>query len=84
MHKRFALNGLAIVGLAFGASASAEDAPGFYAGASIVESSVEVSDADFDSSDTSFKIFGGYAFNQNFAVELAWFDAGSPDEQVGL
>jgi OmpA-OmpF porin, OOP family len=82
MDKRLALNGLAIVGLAFGAAAYAEEAPGFYAGASVGQSSVEVSEVDFDGSDTAFKIFGGYAFNQNFALELAWFDAGSPDEAV--
>lgn len=83
MYKRMALNGLAIVGLTFGAAVHAEVAPGFYAGASIGEASIEVEDADFDSSDTSFKVFGGYSFNQYFAVELAWFDAGNPDERFG-
>jgi OmpA-OmpF porin, OOP family len=83
MHKRTALNGLAIVSLAFGAAAYAEDAPGFYVGASLGEASVEVNEASFDGSDTSFKVFGGYAFNQHFAVEAAWFDGGKADESFG-
>lgn len=83
MHKRIALNGLAIVSLAFGAAAYAEDAPGFYVGASVGEASVELSDVDFDESDTSFKVFGGYAFNQYFAVEAAWFDGGKAEERFG-
>jgi OmpA-OmpF porin, OOP family len=83
MHKRFALNGLALISLAFGATAYAEDEPGFYLGASVGKASVEVSDADFDNSDTAFKIFGGYAFNEYFGVELAWFDGGTPDERFG-
>jgi OOP family OmpA-OmpF porin len=83
MQKRFALNGLAMLGLAFGAAANAEDAPGFYAGASLGEASVEVSDAGFDGSDTSFKVFGGYTFNQHFAVEATYFDGGSAEERAG-
>jgi OOP family OmpA-OmpF porin len=82
MEKRFALNGLAILGLAFGAAANADDAPGFYAGASVGEASVEV-DGGFDGSDTSFKVFGGYSFNQHFAAELTYFDGGSAEERVG-
>lgn len=83
MYKRMALNGLAIACLAFGAAAHAEVTPGFYAGASVGKLSIEVDDVDFDSSDTSFKVFGGYSFNQYLAVELAWFDGGNPDESFG-
>jgi OmpA-OmpF porin, OOP family len=83
MQKRSALNGLLIMGLAFGAAANADDAPGFYAGASLGEASVEVDDVDFDGSDTSFKVFGGYSFNQHFALELAYFDGGNADERIG-
>jgi Outer membrane protein beta-barrel domain len=80
MYKRFALNGLAMIGLLAGASAYAEQAPGFYVGAGIGDATVEVDDVDFDASDTAFKVFGGYSFNQYFAVELTYFDGGSPSE----
>ncbi len=32
--------------------------------------------ANVDDSDTGFKVFGGYSFNSNFAVELSYFDLG--------
>ena len=83
MHKRFALNVFALAGFVLGAEAYAEEATGFYAGASVGQASVEVSEVDFDGSDTAFKVFGGYAINSNFAVELAWFDGGSADERFG-
>lgn len=83
MYKRFALGSLAILGLAAGAAAHADVTPGFYAGASLGESSIEVDGADFDASDTAFKVFGGYLFNQHFAVEASWFDGGAPDERAG-
>jgi OOP family OmpA-OmpF porin len=80
MYKRIALNGLAMIGLLAGASAYAEQASGFYAGAGIGDATIEVDDVDFDASDTAFKVFGGYSFNQNFAVELTYFDGGAPKE----
>jgi OOP family OmpA-OmpF porin len=80
MYKRIALNGLAMLGLLAGATAYAEQAPGFYAGVGIGEATIEVDDVDFDASDTAFKVFGGYSFNENFAVELTYFDGGSPNE----
>ena len=51
---------------------------GFYLGASVGDTSVELS--DFDESDTSWKGFGGYIFDMpvlDFAVELAYVDFGS-------
>ena len=83
MRKRMAFNGFAIVSLAFGAAAHAEEAPGFYAGASIGEGTVKVDSVDFDESDTSFKVFGGYSFNQNFAIELAYLDGGDAEMSIG-
>lgn len=83
MLKRIALNGLAVAGLALGTTVSAQESTGLYLGASLGEASVEIADADFDGSDTAFKVFGGYAFNDNFAVELAWFDGGNADEDYG-
>lgn len=84
MYKRIALNGLAMIGLLAGASAYAEQAPGFYAGVGIGEASVKVDDVDFDASDTAFKVFGGYSVNQYFAVELTYFDGGAPSEDFSF
>lgn len=69
--------------LAMGMTGSAVAANGFYAGASIGEASIDacgdaaaVGATSCDDSDTSWKIFGGYELNQNFAVEAAWVDLG--------
>ena len=51
---------------------------GFYLGASVGDTSVELD--DFDESDTSWKAFGGYIFDMpvvDFAVEAAYIDFGS-------
>jgi OOP family OmpA-OmpF porin len=78
MYKHFGLSGLAVLGLMAGVAAQAEIQPGFYAGASVGQSSIDV--GELDDSDTSFKVFGGYTFNDYFAVELAYFDGGSVEE----
>jgi OOP family OmpA-OmpF porin len=75
---------LAMLGLLAGASAYADQAPGFYAGAGIGQATVKVDDADFDASDTAFKVFGGYNFNNNFAAEATYFDGGAPGETFDL
>ena len=36
----------------------------------------------FDSSSTSYRIYGGYAFNDYFALEAGYLDLGEFDEQV--
>jgi OmpA-OmpF porin, OOP family len=84
MYKRVALNGLAMLGLLAGASAYADQAPGFYAGAGIGQATVKVDDSAFDDSDTAFKVFGGYNFNNNFAAEVTYFDGGAPGESFDL
>lgn len=80
MYKRVALNGLAVLGLLAGAAAHADVQPGFYVGAGVGQATLEVDGSGFDADDTSFKVFGGYAFNQNFAVELTYLNGGKPDE----
>ena len=68
------------------APASAE----FYLGASAGESTLETSDTfdgeeyDFEASDTHFKVFGGYMFNEYFGVEAAFLDLGALDDRVGF
>jgi len=88
MHKRMALNGLALLGLLASSNVLAEIQPGFYAGVGLGTATVEL-DADpalanfkFDSDDTAFKVFGGYNFNQYFALEAAYFDGGEAEETV--
>jgi OmpA-OmpF porin, OOP family len=83
MNKRVALNGLVLAGMFASASVLADVQPGFYAGASVGKASIEVDGAGFDADDTAFKVFGGYNFNANFAVELAFIDGGKPDERFG-
>jgi OOP family OmpA-OmpF porin len=72
----------AALSLAYAGTAAAEVEPGFYAGVGVGQSTVEVDDIDFDEDDTGFKVFGGYQFNQYFAVELAYIDGGSPDANI--
>lgn len=62
----------------------------FYAGASIGEATLETSDSldgqdfDFEASDTAFKVFGGYMFNDYFGVEVAYYDGGDQDDRFGF
>jgi OOP family OmpA-OmpF porin len=83
MIKRVALNGLVLAGMFASASALAAD-PGFYAGAGVGKASIEEDVTGFDADDTAFKVFGGYNFNKNFAVEVAYFDGGNPDDRIGI
>jgi len=86
MHKRMALNGLALLGLLASTNVLAEIQPGFYAGVGLGTATIEIDeDVDgfkFDADDTAFKVFGGYNFNQYFALEAAYFDAGKPEETI--
>jgi OOP family OmpA-OmpF porin len=86
MHKRLGLTALAALGLMAATAAQADTQPGFYAGAGI--GTTKISDDAFDGtgiddSDTGFKIFGGYDFNQNFAVEVGYFDFGEASAREG-
>jgi OmpA-OmpF porin, OOP family len=82
MYKRLGLTALAAFALTAALAAqSAEVQPGFYAGASLGTTKInddgfDAAGIDVDDSDTGFKIFGGYSFNKNFAVELSYFDLG--------
>jgi OmpA-OmpF porin, OOP family len=81
-----ATKGLAILSLtsamAFAGPVSAQDA-GFFVGGSIGQSDTDeeitaglIDSGSVDGKDTAWKIFGGYMFNRNFGVELAYIDAG--------
>ena len=82
MRSNVWLGCIAVLGLsALSAAASAADAnPGFYIGAGVGEARIDVDDIDFDESDTAFKLFGGYRFNDYFSIELAYFDGGTAEE----
>jgi OOP family OmpA-OmpF porin len=84
MYKRVAINGLAVLGLLAGASAYADHGPGFYAGVGLGDATVVADDVGimFDESDSAFKVFGGYSFSEHIAVELTYFDGGSPSQHV--
>jgi OmpA-OmpF porin, OOP family len=70
--------------------ALAADYQGFYAGAGAGQMSVD-SDADldgtslsFDDSDTAFRIFGGWQFNENFGIEAGYVDGGKASETIDV
>jgi OOP family OmpA-OmpF porin len=70
---------LLVGGLVLAGPARADEATGFYLGGSIGQS--EIKDAcegltDCDDSDTAWKAFAGYSFNQYFAVEGGYIDFG--------
>lgn len=84
----FAMSGFAALGLAMSATAHAERLPGFYLGAGIGQGTLDFDDTDFtvagvDDSDTAFKVYAGYTFNEFISLEAAYFDAGQPTEQIG-
>jgi OOP family OmpA-OmpF porin len=79
MYKRLGLTAFAAFALSAALAAQADTQPGFYVGAGV--GTTKVSDDAFDGSgiddsDTGFKLFGGYDFNQNFAVEVSYLDLG--------
>jgi OOP family OmpA-OmpF porin len=79
MYKRLGLSALAALGLMAATAAQADVQPGFYMGAGFGTTKIDddgFDGVDFDDGDTGFKVFGGYNFNQNFAVEASYFDLG--------
>jgi OOP family OmpA-OmpF porin len=84
MRNRFAPPALLAAGLALMATAAtADDLKGLYAGIGIGSTSVDGA-GPVDDSDTSFKIFGGYAFNRFLALELSYLDGGTAKESADL
>lgn len=74
--------GLAVVGLAsaitFVGPAFAQDT-GLYIGGALGQATVDVDctgATSCDDKDTSWRIFGGYQFNRNFAIEAGYIDLG--------
>ena len=63
-------------------TANAGAASGLYIGGGAGDTTVKVSDSDFDASDTSYKIFGGYNIGfiplVDLALEASYVDFGKP------
>ncbi len=76
--------------LAAGPAMAETDAGGFYIGAGVGQFNVEIddledlTDQDFDSDDTSLKIFGGWRFNPFIGAELAYIDFGGPEDTINI
>jgi OOP family OmpA-OmpF porin len=77
--------------LALGCASAAQAAePGLYVGAGLGNAGIEVdgndpdigdvSDFDFDDSDTGYKLFAGFRFVDWFGVEAGWHDFGEPED----
>lgn len=78
---------LALV-LALGAMSTGAFAAGdnFYVGGAIGRGAHDVADlpgASVDESDTGYKLFGGYRFSKELAVEVGYFDFGQATAKVG-
>jgi len=76
-----------LLGLVLTGSAQAtEPVLGFYAGGGIGDAELSLedpdSDADFEASDVSLRVLGGYRFNRYFAVEASYADYGNPNDTV--
>ncbi len=59
---------------------------GFYLGASVGQSGIEISDIDdmdFSGGDTAYKLFVGYRILTFLAVEGSYVDFGAPDDNLG-
>ncbi len=63
-------------------TASADD--GFALGASYGYVNIEDSDTDFsfDATDTGYKLFASYTFNNGFGIEGGYIDFGKPDDDI--
>jgi OOP family OmpA-OmpF porin len=86
-RRGFAISGVAALGLVMSVAAHAEREPGFYVGAGVGSGTLDFDQNDFtvagvDDSDTAFKVYAGYTFNQFISLEAAYIDAGEPAEQI--
>ena len=69
---------------------AADNESGFYAGAGIGQFNLEIDNFDdvvttvddYDSDDTAYKVFAGWRANQWLALELAYINLGSPDDEI--
>lgn len=92
IHHALRLIGLAGFGSLIAASSSAQDSGYYYGGLSVGQSHARIDEAritagllgsglstsamSVDEKDTAYKLFGGYQFNRNFALEAGYFNLG--------
>jgi OOP family OmpA-OmpF porin len=79
-----AASGIVVSSAAMAQAKSADQ--GFYAGARIGQSKVDIdcTGASCEDTDTAFGIFGGYKINRNFAVEAGYTDFGKVNATVAV
>lgn len=70
-----------VTGLMICGAVRAED-QGFYAGGSLGQARQKFT--GFEGDDTSFKLFGGWSFNEYLAVEGGYVDGGTQSDQIGV
>lgn len=72
------------IALALGCVSAVAENAGAYAGLGVGSVTLEdsIGDIDFEATDTGFKLFGGYRFNEYFSVEAAYIDGGTPNDTV--
>ncbi len=80
MNQDRMVSGCVLVAL-FASGAAHADDPGFYLGAGAGEARQK--SGDFEDSDTSFKVFGGYSFNEYLAAEAGFIDGGRQVDHEG-
>lgn len=68
-----------VAAVSLGIGMQAASAEGLYAGLGIGQATVK--DSPFKDDDMGFKVFGGYAFNQNIAAEIEYLDGGTAKDQ---
>ncbi len=81
---------LLLAGLAAAAVAHADEESGLYAGGGVGTFDVQIDDVDeiddtidrYDSDDTAWKAFAGWRANKHLALELAYVNLGSPDDEI--
>lgn len=82
---------IAVAALAAASAAQAQDnESGFYAGGGVGQFDVEIDDFDdidntidrYDSDDTAWKAFAGWRANPWLALELAYVNLGSPEDEI--
>jgi OOP family OmpA-OmpF porin len=90
MHR----NWIAVAVLAFASAGQAlaqdsEEQQGGYVGVGIGDFSTELdqlngANINFDESESAYKLFGGWRWNQFLAAQLDYYDLGRSDSSVGL
>ncbi|MBC7500175.1 MAG: outer membrane beta-barrel protein [Herminiimonas sp.] len=95
VNRQVSLLVLAGSAVVFSTSVSAQMTPGFYVGGNVggtrgdfnndsinrnlANQRLTVTSTSTDNSDTGYKVFGGYQFTPNFAIEGGYFDLGNFD-----